>query len=151
VEGVVTEEQQVLNLCYTYPEILDQGDHAGLGELFADCEIHCFASNVARSGPYVGAEGAKAFYDSAVMMHDGSPRTRHVITNVILELSPEQLEAKTRSYFQVVQDAPPGALKIIASGRYRDEYRKVGGRWRFTRKEIWADYMGDVSQHARVR
>lgn len=145
----MTDEQQIINLCHTYPELLDAGNHEGLGQLFRDGEIRCYAGNLPTSGPHVGASGVKAFYDSVVMMHDGQPRTRHVIANLILHIDPGGETASSRSYFQVVQDAPGCPLQIIASGRYHDEYRKRDGEWRFVRKVIWADYLGNVSAHAR--
>jgi hypothetical protein len=141
--------EAICNLAFTYPERLDVGDHEGLGALFEHGEVRCFAGGIAAGEPAVGAGGVKEMYDRLVQLHDGQPLTRHVITNLIVEIDEAGGTAKGRSYFQVVQQAPGLPLQIIASGRYHDSFEKKDGGWRFVQKIIRADYLGDLSRHAR--
>jgi hypothetical protein len=150
VEPMLSDERKIENLCFRYSEILDRGDHAALGQLFKDGEIECFSGSAAPAGLNIGAAAVKRFYDEAVVMHEGGPRTRHVISNLILEIEPGGTAASTRSYFHVFQDAPGVPLQVIASGRYHDAYRKVDADWIFKSKRIYVDLLGDVRQHSRT-
>lgn len=140
----------ICNLAYRYPELLDAGDHTRLGMLFQQGEVRCFAGELSAGDPAVGAQAVTQQYDTQVQLHDGQPRTRHVITNLIVEIDDDGRTAKGRSYFQVVQEAPGLPLQIIASGRYHDSFEKRDGDWYFVQKIINADYFGDVSRHARA-
>ena len=80
-------------------------------------------------------------------LYDGRPRTRHVITNLIIEVAPADRSARARSYFTVMQCLPDFPLQIIAAGRYHDFFEKADTGWRFVGKHIHADYMGDLSRH----
>jgi hypothetical protein len=79
---------------------------------------------------------------------DGTPKTKHVITNVMVEIDEVSASATGRSYFTVLQ-AVPGALALqpVIAGRYHDRFETVGGRWRFAARHMLVDLVGDLSQH----
>jgi hypothetical protein len=80
---------------------------------------------------------------------DGTPRTKHVTTNVHLEVDEESGTAQARSYVTVLQSLPDLPLQTILAGRYRDRFERLGGRWRFVERRFTADLVGDLSKHLR--
>ena len=72
----------IQNLIHTYPTLLDKGDLVGVGLLFADADVHFPGlPEPVRSDP---AAVTKMFADF-VRLYDGSPRTRHIVANLIIE------------------------------------------------------------------
>jgi hypothetical protein len=47
----------------------------------------------------------------------------------------------------VFQQTPTLPLQPIVTGRYRDRFSRVGGAWRFARRHIVVDHVGDVREH----
>ncbi|GAC68879.1 nuclear transport factor 2 family protein [Gordonia soli] len=132
------------NLLYRYAELVDAGDLEGVGELFADAEIVVDGTVICR-----GADGIVALLGSMVRIHaDGTPRTKHIITNPIVEFGPHADRATVRSYYTVVQQTDRLPLQIVAAGRYRDEFRLRDGHWRFAVRDYsYLDFVGDVGDH----
>ena len=93
-----------------------------------------------------------ALYEATTLRYeDGTPRTKHLTTNVIVEIDDGGASASARSYFTVLQ-AVPGhlALQPVVAGRYRDRFERAEGGWRFSGRHIVVDLVGDVSQHLRI-
>lgn len=65
--------------------------------------------------------------DTLRVYDDGTPRTRHVTTNIIIEIDEEAGTASSRSYFTVFQALPGFMLQAIASGRYLDYFGRQDG------------------------
>jgi hypothetical protein len=65
------------------------------------------------------------FQDTLIVYADGTPRTRHVTTNIAIDADEEAGTAVSRSYFTVLQALPGLPLQPIAAGpppaRGRDE------------------------------
>ena len=138
------DERQIVNLLHRYAELVDSADFAGISELFADAQVFMAGPDQpAVPGSMVGAV-MKRF----VKLHDGSPSTRHVITNTVLEADSDT-RARARSVFTVLQGvAGVLPLQVVASGRYHDAFaRAVDGRWSFVERTMLVDHHGDVSQH----
>jgi 3-phenylpropionate/cinnamic acid dioxygenase small subunit len=82
---------------------------------------------------------------------DGTPRTKHVTTNVIVEVEPGGDRAAARSYYTVLQQVEGGALQPVVAGRYHDRFERVDGAWRFAERDYTlVDLVGDVSRHLRI-
>jgi 3-phenylpropionate/cinnamic acid dioxygenase small subunit len=134
----------ITDLLYTYAERIDAGDYDGLANLFAHAEITAEGSDVSWKGrdEVLGmyTDGTRRYED------DGTPHTKHVTTNPIVEVDGDQ--ASARSYFTVFQ-AVPGAIALqpITAGRYRDRFEQADGAWRFTGRHMIVDLVGDLSQH----
>ncbi|MCB1704492.1 MAG: nuclear transport factor 2 family protein [Halioglobus sp.] len=133
------------NLIYCYAERIDSGDLEGVAELFRHGEIISPAHNVSRSG-----------YDEVLKMYQlscrlyeetGTPQTKHLTTNVIIELHDDGCTASARAYYTVIQATAALPLQPIISGRYRDRFQKVDGDWRFRSREMIVDLIGDCSAH----
>jgi len=140
-----TPSEAVTKLVYTYAERIDNGDFAGVGELLghATMTFEGFDDSVG------GAEAIEALYGRTTRRYeDGTPRTKHVMTNVIVDVDDGGEAAASRSYFTVLQ-AVPGvfALQPVIAGRYRHTYERVEGRWRIATMHIVIDLVGDLSHH----
>jgi 3-phenylpropionate/cinnamic acid dioxygenase small subunit len=132
------------NLIATYAELVDDGDFAGVGILLADAT---FTGGV---GSVSGRDAIeKMLRDSLIVYDDGTPRTKHVITNVAIDVDEEAGTAVSRSYFTALQALPDLALQPIVSGRYRDRFQRRDGQWRFVERRVRTDLVGDVSRHLR--
>lgn len=133
------------NLIHSYAERIDRGDLEGVAELFAHGEI----TNEGIEQVNRGRDEVLQMYRSATRIYPetGTPRTRHVTTNVIVELSDDETSARTRAYFTVFQQTDSLPLQPIIAGRYHDRFECVDGRWRFAARHIICDLFGDLSQH----
>jgi ketosteroid isomerase-like protein len=140
-----TPREAITQLIFTYAERIDAGDFAGVGEVFADATLTFEGFGDAISGP----EAIQALYERTTRRYeDGTPRTKHVMTNVMVDVGADGATATSRSYFTVLQ-AVPGALALqpVIAGRYRNAYARIDGQWRFTAVHIIIDLMGDLAHH----
>jgi ketosteroid isomerase-like protein len=140
-----TPTEAITKLIYTYAERIDLGDFAGVGELFdhATLTFEGFGDAVS------GREAIEALYGRTTRRYeDGTPRTKHVMTNLIVDVDEDGQTASSRSYFTVLQ-AVPGelALQPVIAGRYRHRYQQVDEGWRVAAMHIIIDLMGDLSRH----
>ena len=135
----------IANLIALYAERIDGGDIEGVGDLFADAEV----SSSAMGTSWRGRQAAIDFYRSVLQLYeDGTPRTKHVTTNLLIEIDDAAGTATCRSYFTVLQEVPgSGRLQPITAGRYHDEFAEHDGSWRFTRRLIIRELDGDLSEH----
>ncbi|NND67730.1 MAG: nuclear transport factor 2 family protein [Halioglobus sp.] len=137
------DSRHIENLIYRYAELIDQGDLAGVAELFRHGAIVSPAHNSRRAGY---AEVLQ-MYELSCRLHEpsGTPLTRHVTTNVIVEVDGEQ--ASARSYYSVLQATDNLALQPIIAGHYHDTFHRIEGEWCFETREMYVDLVGDCSQH----
>ena len=131
-------------LIHEYAERIDLGDLDGLAALFADATW----GSPGRGTPLRGTEQVRRGYDG-VILYDGIPCTKHVISNVTIEIADDGVTATARSYFTVLQARPDLPLQPIIAGRYQDRFERVAGRWRFADRQIIPDLIGDLSRHLR--
>ncbi|HVB91074.1 MAG TPA: nuclear transport factor 2 family protein [Acidimicrobiales bacterium] len=137
--------QAITRLIYLYAERIDAGDFDGVGEVFQ----HATLTFEGFGDAITGREAIAALYGRTTRRYkDGTPRTKHLMTNVIVEVAEDGLSAASRSYFTVLQ-AVPGALDLqpVIAGRYRHSYDCVDGEWRVVAMHIMIDLMGDLAHH----
>jgi 3-phenylpropionate/cinnamic acid dioxygenase small subunit len=145
MSGVRSSSRQAIEgLLFAYAERLDEGDLEGVADLFAH---GVYRSD--RGGEYRGAQAVLDMLRATVVLYDGTPRTKHVITNVVVEIDDERGTARARSYFTVFQATPALVLQPVIAGRYRDTFEREAGAWRFSERFIHVDLVGDLSQHVR--
>lgn len=131
------------NLVYTYAERIDAGDLAGVAALFAHGRIQA-APGVLFEGP---DQVLRMYEGSTRLYDDGRPHTKHVTTNVIVEVDEAAGTATARSYYTVFQQTDALPLQPIISGRYHDSFHLIDGVWWFDTREMFVDQKGDLSQH----
>ena len=140
-----TPAEAITKLIYTYAERIDAGDFAGVAEVFAHATLtfEGFGDAVA------GRDAIEALYGRTTRRYeDGTPKTKHVMTNVMVDVADDGQSAASRSYFTVLQ-AVPGelALQPVIAGRYRHTYAHTEGRWEVATMHITIDLVGDLGHH----
>ena len=135
----------ISHLIYAYAERIDAGDFEGVAELFAAGRITAEGSQVVRSG----RDAVLDMYRSTTRIHEdtGTPKTKHVTTNLVVNVDEQSGTGSARSYFTVLQATPSLALQPVIAGRYHDRFERRGRAWMFTERHIICDLLGDLSQH----
>ena len=134
----------VPKLIYRYAELIDAGDFAGVAELFADATVTVDGTDDVRAG---AAEVLDMYTTSTRRYEDGTPRTKHVTTNLILDVDDEAGTASCRSYVTIFQATGALPMQAIYAGRYRDTFVRAGDAWRFATRRIVGEFRGDMSGH----
>ncbi len=138
---------EIENLLYCYAERIDFGDLEGVADLFSHAVIRA-------EGAEGGAKGRDAvlqmYQKSTRLYEEGTPRTKHVTTNVIIEVAADARTASARSYFSVFQAMPEFPLQPIIAGRYHDRFERVEERWRFSERVMIPELFGDLSRHLLI-
>jgi 3-phenylpropionate/cinnamic acid dioxygenase small subunit len=139
--------QRIEELLYAYAERIDAGDFAGVGALFAAGEIR-----VAEDAPAIrGAEAVRQLYAATVRLYgDGTPRTKHVTSNVVVQVDEAGGTATARSYFTVHQQLEDFPLQVIVAGRYHDTFARVDHAWQFRVRRMYVDLQGDLGRHLLI-
>ena len=92
-----------------------------------------------------------AFYDAegrpGVYRADTTPRTRHVTTNVMIDIAEDGERATARSSVIVFQFAPGAPLRPILAAGYRATFEPIDGRWRWTERVHLLEHVEDVDLH----
>lgn len=140
---------EILNLIYRYPELIDGGDFAGVGELFRDATLVFEGADGTQISEAVGSAEVQASFEQNTRRYpdDGTPHTRHVITNPIVEIDEAAGTATCRYYITVFQRTDAFPLQPVWANRYEDHLRRVGGVWRIERRRGFSHMPGDVSAH----
>jgi 3-phenylpropionate/cinnamic acid dioxygenase small subunit len=98
----------------------------------------------------VGADAVRDVYERTVRRHsDGTPRTRHLTTNAVVEVAPDGRTARCRSVFVVLQATDALALQPIVAGRYDDRFARGPDGWRFSHRHIVVERTGVLREHQR--
>jgi hypothetical protein len=141
----MTDVDAIVALVHEYARRIDAGDLTGVAELFADATFRAARGPVRR-----GAGELLATLRRLVILHDdGTPRTKHVVTNLTVEVDAVTGTAAARSYFTVLQATGTLPLQVVIAGRYEDRFARDATGWRFADRLVHMDLVGDVSRHIR--
>ena len=135
---------EITHLIYTYALYIDQGKLGKAAELFTHATIKI-------PGPIEPADH-KAFLQLlqkvVIIYPDGTPKTRHLINNPMIEINEELGRATATSTFTVLQQTDDMPLQIIATGYYNDRFERHDGSWRFSHRESTLPHIyGNIHQH----
>ncbi len=134
----------IMSLLYRYAEYMDAADFDAVAELFGDAVL----TNEGVDGEVRGGEAIGRLYRRTNRVHDdGTLRTRHVTTNVIVDIDEAAGTASARSAFVVLQQTSSLPLQPIVTGRYRDRFTCGADGWQFAQRHIIVDHVGDVREH----
>ena len=144
----MTDGDHIRNLLGRYCDLVDAGDWPGVGALFARGRL------VTDDGTELaaGAEAVAAFYTRGTQLHDGSPRTKHLVSNTVLAAPATDGTVEARSSYLVLQAVDGLPLQPIITGRYVDRFAREGGTdggWYFAERAFGVDLVGDLSHHLR--
>ena len=144
----MSSHDEITNLIYTYAERMD----AGQFEAIADMLAHTVISMEGVDSVVEGRDAVLQAYTSSAQTYDDStPKTKHVITNVIVNVDEVAGTATCRSYFTVLQAVPDRLpLQPILAGRYRESFERVDGAWRMATMHVIWDLVGDLTAHMKV-
>jgi 3-phenylpropionate/cinnamic acid dioxygenase small subunit len=138
--------EEIRNLLSRYCELMDAGDFDGLADLFVDGQLSDENGNVFARG---SAEVAKRWRDQTIL-YDGSPRTRHMTSNTIIDVDDTSGHATARSTYVVIQATKEMSLQPIITGRYVDQFARADdSSWRWVERSYAIDHQGDLSHHLR--
>jgi len=140
----VNDCDEIRNILGTYCELMDAADWSAVGQLFAHARL------VTEDGtPFAeGAAAVQALYEHGTKLYDGSPRTRHVTANSIIDVAGDR--AAVRSSYVVFQAVPGFPLQPIITGRYRDTFHRIDGRWWFETRTMYVDQTGELGHHLNL-
>lgn len=139
-------EAAIRGLVNAYCECLDAGDFDGVGTLFAHGVFRSPAGT-----ELIGADAVRNMYDAVIRYENGTPRTKHVLGTVIVDVDEANDRATARSAFTVYQQVTGHPLQPVLAGRYHDRFVRSDGRWWFEERMVRPDLEGDLSRHMRGR
>lgn len=142
-ESPNSEVHQKINaLINEYARTLDAGRIEDCAALFmhADFTIEGVAS-------VRGQSGVADLFSAIIIYEDGTPRTKHLISNVEIEVSSDGKTARALSYLTVMQQVGSHPLKPIFSGAYADEFSLREETWAFVSRTVSGALIGDMSMH----
>lgn len=145
----VADRLAIADLLYRYAELIDAGDFDGVGQLLARCAV-----GAPGSPTLSGAAAIAALYAATTRRYPGpvgevgTPRTRHLVLNPIIEVADGT--ATARSTFCVVQCTDAVPLQPIVVGRYYDTFERDDDGWYFTTRRMDVEFLGDTSGHLLI-
>jgi hypothetical protein len=140
----MSPEDEIRNLLFRYCELIDAGDVDALGDVFADAAIIGQDGNTMAQG----RDQVRAMYGGGNRAErtSGTRASKHVNTNVLVEVDEDAGTAIARSYWiLVVSTSPDEPVRPILAGRYHDTFAKRDGAWRFTERRYLVDLSGSES------
>jgi len=138
----VADRDDITALVHRYGALLDAGDMEGVVAMFSHATWRSAATGEVRRTP----EEIRAVYES-IVLHDGAPRTRHLMTNVVVEMEDGADDATGSSTYTVLQSVAGEPITIVVVGRYEDRYHRGPDGWHLTDRLFHVDLMGDTSRH----
>ncbi|HEX2795322.1 MAG TPA: nuclear transport factor 2 family protein [Croceicoccus sp.] len=137
---------EISNLLYTYAEHLDAGRFREVARMFDHGCMVVYGEEIH------GIDALEQMVSCFIRVYDdGTPKTRHVTTNPIIDVATDERTASCRSLWTLLQCTPDLPLQLIGGGRYHDRFAVIDGKWEFTRREYaGVDFWGDASQHLLV-
>jgi hypothetical protein len=146
----LTAGDRIRNVLGTYCERIDAGDFTGVGALFEHGAL------AGPEGPPFarGADEIAAFYEGSVIRHGRTPRTKHLVTNVVIGEAAVDGTVEVRSAYLVLQAVDGVPLAPLITGRYVDTFAPGGPAgphdWHLVLRRFHVDLAGDLSHHLRA-
>ena len=103
--------QQISDLMFRYAELFDTGQFDEFAALFEHGQWH-------KAEP--GAAAARQWITDNVRLYDSLTHTKHVTTNVVVDVDEDAGTATATAYVTIFQALPDFPLQPIFSGRYQD-------------------------------
>jgi len=139
----MNSREEILHLINNYTFLIDSGDLDGFASLFEHGEWGAEGSQLLS-----GKQQMLDMLNSIIIIYpDGTPRTRHVVSNVDIHVDEDNDVATSQSYITLLQQTDDFPLQVILSGTYCDDFERVDGQWRFARRIIKQPFFGDISAH----
>lgn len=134
-------EREIYRILCAYCEGIDTGDFDAVARIWEHGRWF-FAD-----GP--GSEPVRRWLEENLIVYDGIPRTKHQLSNVVIDVDDESGTAFVRCCVSVHQAAPDFPLQPIFVGRMNAEFVRLNDRWWWRSQEVLPDLIGDLSRHSR--
>ncbi len=121
------DEREIVALINRYATALDSANWALLRTCWAD-EVDV---DYDTGEQWTSGAALNKFMES---FHTGL-KTMHMNGNFVLEDAGKD-RARGRTYFKALLLRPDGSLFIRADGWYNDEFARIGGEWKITRRHV---------------
>ncbi|MEM9377938.1 MAG: nuclear transport factor 2 family protein [Pseudomonadota bacterium] len=138
---------EIMRLLNRYCYAIDTGDFDDFVELFAK------ASWTTTDAPavFTGREEiAKEVVGRIKRYEDGTPKTKHIMSNIQLDIDEAAGTAKGQRYVTVIQATDALPLQPIFAAHYYDEFVREDGKWRFASTNMDHALAGDLSHHVMI-
>lgn len=136
----MSDTERIAALVHSYARLLDEGDVEGVVALFERSTWRSLPNgSVLR-----GSDEVRPVYEN-LRAQGGGQQTKHLITNLSIDVEPDSNTASSHCDWTVIQGAPGRRIDITLSGQYTDTFEKVNDRWRFTDRLISVDLGGEPS------
>ena len=127
---------------------IDTGDFESTAALFGDDGQY----GLVGAGAARGAAQVLGMFQASVRTYDGVPRTRHVITNIVIDVDDADADGvattgSSRCYVQVMHQPPGEEIRPIVVGTYLDRVHVIGDAWQFAERRMHLELVGDLSTH----
>ena len=132
-------------IIYSYAELLDLGDLQGCARLFTRAVLRVAGADDALEG----ADAVREYLESTVQLYDGVPGTKHLVTNLIVDIDDDRRSATARSYYVAFQARPELPLQPILAGRWHDRFERDADEWWLIERLIHPDLTGDIRFHIK--
>ena len=132
--------KQITDMMFRYAELFDTGRFDEFAALFEHGKWHKAEA---------GAAAARTWIDKNVQLYDGLTGTKHVTTNVVIDVDETAGTAEATAYVTIFQALPDFPLQPIFAGRYQDRLTRIDGRWWWVQRSVVGDLYGDISRHVK--
>jgi len=142
----MSAREEILHLINRYTFTIDTGDLEGFASLFEYGEWI-----MKDAEPIVGRQQVRQAISRIRIYEDGTPRTKHVTSNIDINVDEDSGTATSECYVTVFQQTDGFPLQPVFSGHYFFDFARVDGAWRFTKREIRNGLVGDLSAHLKAQ
>ena len=132
----MSDAEEITALVHSYALLLDGGDTEAVVALFE----HSTLRSEPNGSVLRGSDEIRPVYERLKV--DGAPRTKHLLTNLTVDVEAASSSAASHCYWTVLRGVSTGGIDVMLSGQYVDRFEKVDGRWRFADRLIKVDLGG---------
>jgi hypothetical protein len=144
--ALLSAEREIGRLIAAYPHLLDAGKLDEVAKLLQHATLEV------PGGSAEGQTAIEQFLMSGLQRHeDGTPRTWHSVSNVVIEVDLNEESATSVCYFTVHQEVSGFPLQAICTGHYHDRFAKQDGNWHFVRRAVVPHLIGNLRFHVSGR
>jgi ketosteroid isomerase-like protein len=136
----MSDMDEIRALVLSYARLLDMGDVDAVADLFE----HSTWRSWPNGSVLRGTAEVRPVYENLVDQVGAHP-TKHLITNLSIDVEPGASTASSHCYWTVLQSASAGCIAITFSGQYADSFEKVNDSWRFSDRLVSVDLTGGPS------
>jgi SnoaL-like domain len=147
--------EEIRRIIFSYPNCIDRGDIDGAARVLTGVKMSISTGILAPEVPEdemstLSFDDAREMHTSTMVLYeDGTPHTKHVISNIDVSFADDARTASSRCSYTVLQQADDFPLQVVVAGRCEDIYEFDGKQWKLRVRREYADMMGNLSHHVK--